>query len=224
MKLLDTVFSVIAPFECLSCGTEGKLLCSWCYPDAFLSLPDRCFLCKKLSVGSRVCPTCRRKTSLHSVWVRTNYDGLAKQLIHEIKFSRKVAAAETISEHMIICLPYLPDNVVVAHIPTASSRRRIRGYDQAELLAKGVATQLKLPYIGLLRRHGQLRQVGAKRDQRLRQLDEAFSVKNSDLVKDASILLVDDILTTGATLGSAAKVLKTAGAKRVYGCVFAQKA
>jgi predicted amidophosphoribosyltransferase len=92
------------------------------------------------------------------------------------------------------------------------------------LIAKAVAAeQKKMRHASLLARYGQTRQVGATRQKRQQQVDNMFAVRKPELIKDAHILLIDDILTTGASLEAAAKILKAAGAKQVDAAVFAQK-
>jgi ComF family protein len=113
-------------------------------------------------------------------------------------------------------------NAVVVHIPTATTRVRTRGYDQAKLIARQGARHARLPRASLLLRLGQQRQVGLKREQRLSQLENAYRIRNEHRVRGAHIVLVDDVATTGATLEAAAKALKAAGAKRIEAVVFAQ--
>lgn len=223
MFVIERLVSVFAPHTCLSCGREGSIVCNWCLPDAVLPLPERCYKCYSASPDSQVCIKCRKSVKLAHVWVRTEYTGLARQLVYALKFNRSQAAAEPIARLMTEALPWLAPNILIAHIPTASSRRRSRGYDHAELLARQLARIQNLRYATLLARQGQSRQVGAKRQERLKQLEHAYYVCNQTPVQGAHILLVDDITTTGATLEAAAKVLKQAGAKTVDAVVFAQK-
>lgn len=223
MKIVERIISIVAPFDCISCGAEGSLFCAWCAPDACLPLPERCYRCHKLSQDSRTCTSCRSKSPLKAVWVATEYEGLAKDLIHKLKFERASAAAQPIAKVMAEVLPYLSERTIITHVPTASSRYRQRGYDQAELIAKELAKLKRVRYMPLVGRVGQTRQVGAKRATRLVQLQGAFRPKAIHSILDAEILLVDDITTTGVTLESAAKVLKAAGAKRIYATVFARK-
>jgi len=116
----------------------------------------------------------------------------------------------------------LPENTIVVPIPTATSRVRERGYDHARLMGRDIANSNNLRLVTGLSRLDQARQVGAKRDVRLSQLKGAFRVSQRRLIVGAHILLVDDVLTTGATLEEAALTLKMAGAKKVDAIVFAQ--
>lgn len=223
MKLLERTLTIIAPHRCLICGYEGQILCPWCAADACPALPDRCYRCHALTMDSKVCSACHRRSPLKHVWVRTEYDGVAKKLIHALKFQRATAAALPIAELIAEALPFLPSETIICHVPTATTRYRQRGYDQAQLIARHVARIKNVHYAPLLARHGQTRQVGARREQRLHQLADAFRPRNTHLITGGSIVLVDDIVTTGATLEAAAKVLKIAGAKRISAAVFAQK-
>jgi ComF family protein len=223
MPLLERLLSLIAPHECINCGTEGSLLCAWCVPDACADLPDTCYRCHKLSAESKVCGSCRKSSSLSHVWVRTEYDGISKELLRRYKFDRAQGAAPLIAQLISEKLPYLPSDTLVTYVPTVTSHIRQRGYDHALGLARELANDHQLRLITILRRHGQARQVGSRRQQRQEQLKDAFSVKSEYLVKGKTILLVDDIVTTGATLEAAAKCLKQAGAKRIYATTLAQK-
>ena len=223
MFIINHFLSIIAPHECLSCRLEGSLLCRVCQIDSCPPLPERCYRCHRLSPDSRVCQACRRHSKLRYVWVRTAYAGLAKDLVHAFKFERAQDAARPIAELTVTALPYIGHDTIVTFVPTASTRYRQRGYDQAALLAQELAKQLQLTYMPLLRRTGQSRQVGAKRAERLEQLRGAYHVKNPRVVMNRAILLIDDITTTGATLETAAAALKAAGAKSVCAAVFAQK-
>lgn len=223
MFLTERFISLLAPHDCLGCGREGPLVCGWCLPDAAVPLPARCYKCHAYSPGSITCAKCRRSSRLNHVWAASEYEGLAKQLVYSLKFGRSQAAAIPIAALMAEALPWLSPDILIAHIPTATSRRRQRGYDHAQLLAKQLARAKDLRQMTLLGRRGQSRQVGAKRQERLRQLEGAYYARHPKLITGSHIMLVDDITTTGATLEAAAQVLKRAGAKTVDAVVFAQK-
>jgi ComF family protein len=120
-------------------------------------------------------------------------------------------------------VPYLTEETIIVPVPTATLRVRLRGYDHAWLLAKNLGKYLDRPSQRLLSRYGHTRQVGAGRAKRQEQLSGAFYPRNPKAIKGARVLLVDDILTTGATIEECARTLKKAGAKRVDAIVFAQK-
>lgn len=221
MSVLESILSVIAPHDCLVCGEEGKLLCANCQTDAVPHIPSRCYRCHKISQNYKTCRSCRSSSNLHAVIVRTEYAATAKDLLYLLKFQRAKAASVVIGGAMSQKLNAVSPNSIVIPIPTSTRRRRQRGYDQADLLAKQLCSVQNSDYVVALHRKGQERQVGARRQVRLKQLEQSFWV-NEKYVKDRNILLVDDVITTGATLETAAAILKNAGARRVSAIVFAQ--
>lgn len=222
MPIIEKIISVTAPYNCLACGREGRLVCSWCQPDFAPALPPRCYMCNCLSSEFRVCKNCRSKSRLNHTWVSTEYKDGPKTLVGKLKFSRARAAAKTIAEFMYDTVDYLPPNTLLMPVPTATSRVRQRGYDQSVLITKELAQKFGLPYVLALNRLGQRRQLGKNRQQRLEQLSGVFRVTSKKLIAGANIVLVDDVITTGATLETAAKTLRAAGAKHVDALVFAQ--
>ena len=221
MPIIESILSILAPHDCLGCGLEGSLVCVDCKQSKFPAVPERCYKCHTLSESGATCKKCRKTSKLKHVQVATLYDGLAKELIYKLKFERAYAGAKIIAE---LCIDVFPENFdgLLVPIPTASVRRRHRGYDQSELIAHNLATfhRTQLKYV--LSRHGNSRQVGTKRAERLTQLTDAFYVPYPHQIQGKNILLIDDVLTTGATLEAAAAVLRKAGAKTVSAIVFAQ--
>lgn len=150
-----------------------------------------------------------------------HYDGLPKLLIHRAKYERARAGLIEAAEHMAPLLKNFDDNCVLVAVPTASSRARERGYDQAEVLARRLSKLSGMPLQRHLVRLGQAHQVGASRAERVAHLENAFRVRGSVNPRQ-HIVLIDDVSTTGATLESAARTLKVAGFKHVDALVFAQ--
>ncbi len=220
--MLERFISLLAPHQCMACGCEGGLLCEWCIYDAVEELPERCYRCLGVSADSRVCSKCRKHTVLEHVWVRTQYADFAHDLVYALKFSRAKAAARVIASLLDESLPYLEEGTIITYVPTATSRVRVRGYDQTRLIARELATIRGLKCQRLLIRTGQARQVRSSKSQRAAQAAGSYRPV-SGLSADRTVLLIDDIVTTGATLESAAKVLRSAGVKHVYAAAFAQK-
>jgi ComF family protein len=198
--MIEQIIGVIAPHACISCKKEDDLLCYECrshlrHPEGEIALP-----------------------SIYSVTAATIYEEDAKELVGNLKFARAKAAAYTIAAIMAERVKLT--DVVVTHLPTATSRVRMRGYDQAALIAREYARLCQLYYVPLLFRMGHERQVGAGRAERQRQLARAFRPRGNPS-KFSSVVLIDDVITTGATLESAALVLRQAGVANVHAAVFA---
>lgn len=199
------------------------MLCAWCRPDAYEPPALHCFHCRQPSTEDAICGVCRQELPIDRLWIGSTYSGTIQQLIHLYKFERAQDVAKLLAEILDITIPSLPPETLVVYVPTATSRIRERGYDQARELAKAFAKLRGTKVTSLLRRIGQTRQVGASRRERFEQMDAAYHVMKAQIIKDARILLIDDIVTTGATLTAAARTLKSAGAKTVYTAAVARK-
>lgn len=161
-----------------------------------------------------------RRTQLGSVRAATVYRDTAKKLVWQLKASGTQQAAIPMAEAMVGLID--AQDVLLVPIPTATSRRRQRGYDQSVLLARRIARLKQVPYANCLARLGQAHQVGSTRAQRLVQLQQAFRVRRPPLVAERHIVLIDDVITTGSSIEAAAAVLYQAGAQSVRALAFAQ--
>jgi ComF family protein len=222
MLLLEKIISVIAPHRCVGCESENdRLLCESCRL-SLPNVPSRCYRCRSVTDDFVVCKACRRGSPLCQVVVFTYHQGLAKELVHRMKYERARQGVLEMAEAMTSLVELFDDDVVLVHVPTATSRVRARGYDHARLLARELGRRNNLPTTTLLARVGQAHQVGSSRAQRLEQLEGAFRVLKPQYVRGRHVVLVDDVLTSGATLETAARMLKRAEAERVSALVFAQ--
>jgi ComF family protein len=220
---LDRFVGMLAPHQCLACGVEGSLLCSLCMEAAGDPLPPRCVGCHKLSEHSRTCKSCKNWLVVDSVVVATAYEGLYEELLFALKFDCKRQSADPIAEIMSKSGIDVNQETVLCPVPTAPSRIRQRGFDHTKLITKKISKNLSLESSSILRRNTNTRQFGASRANRLKQMENEFYIAKDSEIKNKDIVLVDDVVTTGATLSGCAKVLKKAGAKSVRALVFAQK-
>lgn len=220
--VLDRVVSLFAPFTCLLCGERGSVLCEACRDTALPKLPSRCYRCHRTTLQFQVCSACRKAAAMQHLWAVTPYEGLGKQMIDMLKFERAAGVARDIGVCISSSLPLLPEDTLVCYIPTTSHRRRVRGYDQAKLMAKEIARLHSLQLSPLLVRTKDTRQVGSDRKTRRIQAEMSYELNGKFDVAGKNILIVDDVTTSGATLEAAAHLFKAAGAKPIDAVVFAQ--
>jgi competence protein ComFC len=145
------------------------------------------------------------------------YAGLAEQAVHSLKFERNRSMAEALARNMAGLCP----SGIITHVPTANRRVRQRGYDQAQLIARALATATANPYMVLLQRRGTQRQLGQSRGVRQTQLRDAFHCGGIQAPRDSPVVLVDDVLTTGSTFDAAAQTLRAAGYTSIHAVAFA---
>ena len=220
MDFFESLLAIIAPHSCMKCNKQGELLCLECAGELPTKLAT-CYNCNRLSNGGKTCVACKRQTALAGVVVAHHYNEAVKALVLALKYEHKVAAAKIFAPKLTPLLSSTNFDVVTA-IPGAPSRYRHRGYHQAELIAKRVARELGLPYRPILGRLEVDSQVGSSRGQRFLRVKDSFWVRRSQAVDGQRVLIIDDVLTTGATLSEAARTIKTAGAKSVWGAVVAK--
>lgn len=222
MRLIEHFFQLLAPHECIVCEVEGSLLCPICSTRSLEVIPERCYRCNRLSPQHKTCAVCRHYSVLTHAWIRTSYNPVAKKVVHNLKFDFARDAAKIIAAEIYGVIPALPPETLLVHVPAATSHIRQRGFDQSALIARELARLSGLPHIHALARLGQQRQVGTTAKTRREQMKNAFRVVSAPNIKDAHILLVDDVLTTGSTAEAAGLTLRVAGAKSVAVTAFAQ--
>ncbi|MCX5751479.1 MAG: ComF family protein [Candidatus Saganbacteria bacterium] len=199
-----------------------------------LIFPPACLICRSLS-NDPVCTKCKsalkhfkgRKAVIAQGREIAPFDKVICLFPYEAKFERKQNLLPWLNQ---ILLQQIKENQIdlnaidiITAVPLAQKRFKERGFNQAALLAKNIGDDLNIPYQKtILRTKETLPQFKLKREERIKNLDRAFQIITPALVKDKKILLVDDIYTTGTTLGECGKVLAVAGTKQITGLTLAK--
>lgn len=202
--IVERLLQIIAPNPCYGCGKVGALLCVHCKNDIINDPFVGCFVCGRPHFQG-ICA--HHSLPLVASYVTSTRSGHLEVAINGYKFHNRKASARVLAELLHETLPYLPIGTRIVPVPTAPSHIRKRGYDHIDLLARHLSALRGLPVSKLLKRVSQATQHTASRNERKRQSMGMFAL-NSDFISDASpILLLDDIITTGATVSAAAECL-----------------
>jgi ComF family protein len=144
-------------------------------------------------------------------WV---YDEAASLVVGALKFEGRMSLASPLAAEMVNGVPPGARVEIVTPVPLHPARQRERGYNQSRLLAEELAVRIEAPFVeGILRRRRATRaQAGLGPEERRENMKEAFEVVKPGTVRGRSVLVVDDVVTTGATLDACMEALESAGA------------
>ena len=218
MPLID----LLLPPRCGSCRALGSWLCGSCRSRIRRLEEPLCARCGA-EVESRRCPCRARLRHLGRLRAAAAYEGPLERAIHRFKYEGWRALARPLARLLEdrLAVDGVPAGVL-APVPLFGTRRRSRGYNQAELIARELARSLRLPLGTALERvRDTPPQVGLDRLRRRDNVSGAFAWRGRALAGEP-VLLVDDVATTGATLEACATALKSAGAGLVTGIVLAR--
>jgi ComF family protein len=211
------------PPRCAGCGTivgEVHSFCMACWGEVQFLGPGGCSICG-VPLEATDADTCARCLAAPPLIARTRaavaYDEISKSIALRLKYGRKVALAKTMARFMAPLAGELPTDSILVPVPLHRRRTWTRGFNQAALVANELSKRL-----GLRAESGLLRRVrptpplkGMSLSQRKRTVQGAFRVAPDADLGGRTIVLVDDVLTTGSTSEACAKALQRAGAERV---------
>ena len=211
-----------------ACGGCGKLGARWCVncQQKLASVPEPvCEVCGEPQTTAKICNNCLDArpafTALRSCVV---FKEPIRPALHKLKYRREVGLGEALAWNAAIFLDHLGWQAdAITPIPLSEQRFAERGYNQVDLIAHPLARLMRWQYFpGALHRSRNTRsQVGLSASERRSNVAGAFLAK-TQLVTGKTILLMDDVATTGATLNSASCSLIEAGAEKVYAFTFAK--
>lgn len=222
------------PKYCVNCRKRGDYICPNCFSFISFDVEMICLVCNKGSIDGLTHPGCRGKYTIDGAFAGVSYKGVVKKLIYNFKYKPYLSDLqkslvelfyESIIQQELFQKAYSLKPILVP-IPLSAKRLRKRGYNHAKLLATGLSEKLGLKQIDILKRVRETKsQFGLTLKQRKENISNAFILNTkypSATLRASNIFLVDDILTTGSTLLEAARILKKAGAKKVWGLTLAR--
>ncbi len=228
MEFLDLLF----PKKCVQCKKFGDYLCSDCFASISFDVQLLCLICHRPAMFGATHPVCTSRYTIDGHLASIVYQGVVKKLVYQFKYApyitdlQKLLAAllyeGLIQQPMFHQILQRPS--VLVPIPLHPVRYRKRGYNQSRILAETLAKQTGVPVVALIKRVKPTSvQANLGRAERIQNIKDAFIIDDRTHVSTSAqqVLLVDDIITSGATMVEAAKVLKKAGVKEVWGIALA---
>ncbi len=218
---------------CLGCGsvrcTDKAWLCADCYAAVaplFASGAQEALICRNCGeeyISGR-CRVCNRKNiETLRTCAAYEYDGPIRQLVHTFKFRGAWRVSEWMAEEMKkACTDEFLDGVtLVVPVPMHRLKKLVRGYNQTEKLALAFSKITELPYKAALKKSkNTCQQVKLTAEKRRKNLVDAFTAREK--LEGETVLLIDDVRTTGSTVSECARTLLAAGAKEVRALTFSK--
>ncbi len=219
--MIDWALSFTAPHHCCGCGIIGTILCDNCKYDIVSESFIGCFVCGgPAPLNESTCGDCN--VPYDRAWCVGERSDTLKLLIDTFKFARTRSAYKQLADLLDETVPSLPADTIIVPIPTIPSHIRQRGYDHMLLIARALASKRNLRYEPYLQRASITSQRGAGRSQRASQAASAFTAAPLRNVH-VPYLILDDVITTGATFEHAARTLRDAGAENIWAAAIARQ-
>lgn len=231
MGFLDCIF----PKYCVICKKIGDYVCSNCFSYLSFDVSLICIVCNLVTFSGFTHKNCKGKYTLDGVFASIKYNIIAQKLLYQFKYKPFVSHLSSfltdifyegiIQNESFMQIYQSKEEKIFVPIPLHVSCFKKRGYNQSKILAIGLSQKLNVPMFEVLTRTKKtIAQFGLKNDKRVENIKNAFSVKKEmqEKIYEKSIFLVDDMLTSGATLSEASRILKKNGAKYVFGLVLAR--
>jgi len=231
-KIKKFFLDLFFPKNCLGCKQPDTYLCRDCFNKIPFASNNACFFCEEITGQGRICIDCKKEKYLDRVISASEYKNLlVRELIRAFKYHYVQELAAPLSQLVIRVMENLGFgfqnlDFIVVPVPLFRHRLHYRGFNQAELIAEEIAKHFKLPIeINTLKRKISRAPQAKISDieKRKANIENSFDIgPEIKSVENKIVLLVDDVITTGATLSEATKILKQNNAKEVWGITIAK--
>ncbi|MBI2057692.1 MAG: ComF family protein [Candidatus Yanofskybacteria bacterium] len=240
-SLKDFFFDLFFPIHCLGCNKiqnaddPDKYSCQPCFQRINIRKGFECAFCASPTSQGETCPFCRKDHFLDFIWIAASYEEpLVKKMLWALKYKFISSTKAPLGRLLIRFLKQknkdrffdsYRSEIVLVPLPLHRLRLNWRSYNQSELLADELAGEFKLEIaVDVLDRIKSKKPQAEieNKEERIKNTEGIFICRQPEKIKNKTILLVDDITTTGATLDECARILKEAGAEKVIGLVVAK--
>ncbi|MRS01941.1 ComF family protein, partial [bacterium] len=208
------------PPRCCNCDRRGFVLCDECFSDIEHLTTKYCIKCGyPIRYQNRLCKACSLETPLYTQmrsWAV--FSGSVRTAIHSLKYKRNLALGNILAKPLIEVVEKSGWQIdLVVPVPLSKSRMQSRGYNQAALISRYLAASLNIPHSShdLRRIKNTFTQTKMNVNKRFTNLLDAFYA-NPATLKKKNILIIDDVITTGATMRNCTNALLAAGAEKIY--------
>jgi ComF family protein len=226
-RLKRAALDLFFPQKCLGCGEEGELICRKCLKTLPRIVPPVCPRCGKPQPSGILCPACLNwQTDIEGIRSPFKFEGTIRQAIHNLKYRNLRSLGLPLATLLYEYLQAYPvPSQVLVPVPLHPARNKERGYNQSALLAYELGKLSGLPVVDdcLVRCRYVLPQARTKSvKERRYNVNKAFACR-SPALRERSVVLIDDVATSGATLDACAAALKSSGSFSVWGLVLARE-
>ena len=226
--ILDTIF----PIYCLSCGQEGEWVCPDCINKISIEDNPSCPRCHKVSTCSSYCQECKITSKMNGIIVASSYENkLLQKIIRNFKYKYikdlMYPLGNILCQRLEVWNKENFDNYLMIPIPLHKKKQKIRGFNQAELLARAINIKLGIQIEeNIIKRikhtPAQAKLSPLKRRKNIKNAFKITSNKTKDYFHNKKLLLVDDVCTTSSTLEECAKETSKLCPKEIWSLVLAR--
>ncbi|MGB2698055.1 MAG: ComF family protein [Candidatus Zixiibacteriota bacterium] len=229
--LKGAIIDFVLPSHCITCGNylsqQERIVCDVCWDNLEVLPSPFCPVCKNiLEQGNLLCRICTERKNLCAVRSLGVFDNYYQKMIHGFKYQQKMSLGQRLGKRLG---EKLKDDKLtsgfdcIIPVPLHSTRKRERGFNQSEILAQELSDVTHIPVLKkvLKRTRNTKDQTKLTPEERIENVRGAFTLKDPEKIEGKKIILVDDVMTTGATLEECAIVLREAGVERIMGATIA---
>ncbi len=217
------LLNFIYPKTCAGCGRWGRYICSTCINKLEFITKPICVYCEKRSYMGLTHPWCMRKEGIDGYLGVFRYNTTLKKIVKNIKYRLVTDSFKELfklldrQDKMFVDFQHYAPAAFLVPIPLHKDRQLKRGFNQAEIITNHFSCMYSYPVLQPLTRPlPTAPQAQLSVEERQRNMRGVFKMKNGVRLPSKPLILVDDVVTTGSTVGDAAATLKKAGVKQVF--------